>query len=383
MGAKRIVFVSLVRPGAGEHRGGEEPGGRPRPAFPPADRGDAEELDLRVTTLLRRYSPSVENPATGEYFIDLTGTRRLFGREVDTCGRILGELKELGLEARCGIGSSVLIARLAAEVASPGGVYEVFEHAERFFLPPLRIELVPGLPAERRKELVRDYSIRTVGDLLPFSRVDLRQLFGPHGDLLYDCSHAVSRSTLVEKRFEPTVRGEREIGSDRNDDGQVRRRFFDLVVDLCVQMRGRGVTPGRARIDVLYRDGYRYSTAGVLRGAPCREDELYRRLVFHLDRALRRRTLVEKVSLSFSRLSPPAAQLDLFEEASRRNGLAGAFDAIRGRYGKNAIGYGAPPGVHRGMTGAPLRAGVEANRGHTGRPRGVPREYSSQREGRP
>ena len=268
MGAKRIVFVSLARPGAGASPGGGEPGGRPRPAFPPADRGEAEELDLRVTALLRRYSPSVENPVPGEYFIDLTGTRLLFGREVDTCGRIARELKELGLDARCGIGSSVLIARLAAEVASPGGVYEVFESAERFFLPSLRIGLVPGLPSERKNELIRDYSIRTVGDLLPFSRVDLHQLFGPHGDLLYDCSHAVSRSTLIEKKHEPTIRGEREIGSDRNDDGQVRRRFFDLVVDLCAQMRGRGVAPGRARIDVLYRDGYRYTTAGDLREIP-------------------------------------------------------------------------------------------------------------------
>lgn len=359
MGAKRIVFVSLARFAAEAHHAGWEPGGQPRPAFPPADRGEAEELDLKVTPLLKRYSSSVENPTPGEYLIDLTGTRRLFGREVDTCGRIIGELKGLGFSARCGIGSSVLIARLAAEVAPPGGVYEVFESAERFFLPPLRIDLVPGLPSERKNELIRDYSIRTVGDLLPFSRIDLHQLFGSHGDLLYDCSHAVSRSTLIEKKSEPTLSGEREIGSDRNDDEQVRRRFFDLVVDLCARMRGRGVAPGRARIDVLYRDGYRYTTAGTLREVPCREEELYRRLVFHLDRALRRRTLVRKITLCFSRLSPPAAQLDLFEEASRKTGLAGAFDAIRSRYGKKAIGYGAPrpAGADRGRAGSPERDG--------------------------
>jgi hypothetical protein len=105
-------------------------------------------------------------------------------------------------------------------------------------------------------------------------------------------------------------------------------------------MRRERAVPGAARIDVVYQDNYRYRTAGNLHHSSCFEEELYRDLVFHLDRALKRRVLVKKIRVTFSRFQPASFQLDLFEQAAKSAGLARAFDSIRSRYGRRSIGYG-------------------------------------------
>jgi len=307
----------------------------------PADYDRLEELNTGIIAGLKKYSPAVENPAPGEYFIDLTGTRRLFGREIETCGRILRELKTgFGLTASCGIGRTTLIVRMAARIAGEGGVYEIFDAAEKIFLAPLSVDFLPDLSRDVRHELTNDYGIQRMGDLRPFSRADLVRLFGREGRLLYDYSHGTSRQDLVEKKTEKALKRECIVSSEDNDDGALRRRFFNLVLELCTLMRKERIVPRFAKITVVYQDNYRYVTAGRLKHPSFLEAALYRDLVFYLDRALRRRTCVKKMSLSLSRFSPASQQPDLFGDAPRSGELARAFDQIRKRFGKKSIGYG-------------------------------------------
>jgi len=312
----------------------------------PADYEYIEESNQKVITHLRSYAPSVENPGAGEYYIDLTGTERLFGRELDTCGKILQKLKKtFGFTSCCGIGSTILIARLASEVAGAGGVYDIFDRSEKLFFPPLSIELLPDLSPSLKHELLMDYSIRRMGELLPFSKNNLIRLFGSEGKLLYNYSRGISRSTLIEnkieKKTENVLKSECIIDSENNDDTALRREFFKLVLELCSEMREECVVPQAAKIMVIYQDNYRYITAGKLKHPSFFEAALYEELVFYLNRALRRRVCIKKITLSFSRFTHPSLQLNLFNDTFRARELAKTFDLIRKRFGKKSIGYGA------------------------------------------
>jgi DNA polymerase-4 len=314
---------------------------RDRARVLPVDYEHVEALNGRVVHYLKNYSPSVENPGIGEYFVDLTGTDRLFGRTMDTCGKIVQLLgRVFGLTARCGIGTTTLIARLAAEVSGDGGVYEILQSPEKLFFPPLSITLLPDLSLPLKNELLLDYSIRCMGDLLPFSKDDLTNLFGREGELLYNYSRGIARSTLMGKKTEEEMRRECVIDSEHNDDELIRRRFFGLTLELCEQMRRERVFPGTARLTVVYQDDYRYTTAGRLAHPSFYEEELFGELVFHLNRALKRRTCVKKIILALSRFTEPSCQLSLFRDTRRTAELARAFDHIRQRFGRKFIGYG-------------------------------------------
>ena len=307
----------------------------------PVDYEYVESLNKRVIGYLKNYSPSVENPGIGEYFIDLSGTQKLFGRTLDTCGKIVSQLRSVfRLSARCGIGNTTLIARLASEVTGDGGVYEILQNPEKLFFPPLSVTLLPDLPLSIKNELLLDYSIRCMGDLLPFSKNDLRNLFGTEGELLYNYARGISRSTLMEKKTEEVLQRHCIINHEKNDNELIRRKFFNLILELCEEMRREHVFPQYAKITVVYQDDYRYTTAGKLDQASFYEEQLYRELVFRLNRALKRRTCVKKIILSFSRFTAPSYQLSLFHDIYRTSELARAFDHIRRRFGKKSIGYG-------------------------------------------
>ncbi len=313
-----------------------------------ADFERLEDAHAEVVRTLKDYSPQVTAGKEGEYCLDLTGTRRIFGREIDTCTAVLERIKqELGFTARAGIGSNLLIGSLASAVVAEGGVYDISPRAERAFILPLSVELLPRLPTGLSRdtvdELVSNYGIGRIEDLLPFSREDLCCMFGHEGDILYRCARGEAGTQPVRAQARPSGALKREvtISSEQNDDRSVRRWFFTLVLQLCRELRERYVFPGRFFLAAVYQDDYRHTEEGRLATPSFFESDVYRQLLPCLDRALKRRTCVKKLVLSFSRFKTPSFQLSLFGDTSRLSRLAGALDHITQRFGGETIRYGA------------------------------------------
>jgi nucleotidyltransferase/DNA polymerase involved in DNA repair len=308
----------------------------------PADYEYVEKLSENVVAWLKHYSPLVESPCAGEYYLDLTGTKTLLGRELDTCGKIMRDLKRIfGFTSRAGIGSSLLISRMASRTAGTGGVYDIYRSAESLFLAPLSIELLTELSTEVKTELLEGYNIHCIGDLLLFSKNDLLCMFEKEGRFLYNCSRDFSRNSLIEKKTEKVLEKELIVSSENNDDVHLRRYFFSMILDLCTKMRREYIFPKTFSIRIIYQDNFRHVLSGKLKNPSFFEKNLYRDLIGYLDRALKRRTCVKKILLSFSHFITPSPGLPLFDESFRMEKLAEAFDRVQKRYGKNSLRYGA------------------------------------------
>jgi len=308
----------------------------------PADYEYIETLHRNLLEHLNFYSPFVESKGPGEYYLDLTGTRKLFGREIDTCGKIMQELKEaFGFTSRVGIGSTLLVSRLASRIADFGGAYDISRTAERTFLSPLDVRLLTDLSPEVRDELFHSYNIRSLGDLLLFSRDEMTSMFGKDGVLLYESSRGFSRNKVVAEKTEKVLKKELLVSSDNNDDGVLMRHLFSMVLELCTQMRRERLFPRTFRLRVVYQDDYRLTAAGKLKTPSFFEKTLYGELEAHMKKALERRTCVKKIILCFSNFVTASLQLSLFSAHDPMERLADAFDRIQNRFGKKYIGYGA------------------------------------------
>jgi DNA polymerase-4 len=301
-----------------------------------------EKIHGEVISFLEHYSPSVEAQDPGEYLLDLTGTKRIFGRELDTCGRIIIELRDaFGFTAQAGIGSNVLIPRLASMIAEEGGVYDISTPTEREFLFPLSIGLFPNISPSVMDMLISNYNIRTVEDLSVFSREELICMFDSEGTRLYSYAQGGVRENLIQKISGKVLKQELTVSSESNDDQSVRRQLFAMILDLCSQMREERAVAGRFELAVCYQDNYRYTHKGGVRERSFFERSLYDQIIIYLNRALKRRVCIKKIVLSFSHFVPSSLQLALFADSSRMSRLSGAFDLISKRFGKSLIRYGA------------------------------------------
>ncbi|MBL8995568.1 MAG: hypothetical protein JNM63_19635, partial [Spirochaetia bacterium] len=75
---------------------------------------------------LEAWSPVVRPQPGGSWFIDFTGTQKLFGRTIEAAGRMAAEIgKTWGLSLQVGIGSDPWNARLAGRWAPADTVLEV------------------------------------------------------------------------------------------------------------------------------------------------------------------------------------------------------------------------------------------------------------------
>lgn len=307
----------------------------------PADYEYVEKLNQRIMRRLKNYSPLVESPGTGEYCLDLTGTKKLFGRELDTCGKIINELKSsFGLTSSIGIGGTTLISRMASRVASGGSVYDICKTSEELFLSPLSIGLCAEISGPVKKALLSSYNIQKLGELGVFTKNDLICMFGKEGEALYNYSRGLSRNRIIEQSTEKVLEKSLIVNSESNDDGIVRRCFFSMILELCTKMREDCMFPRSFHIGVIYQDNYRYARSGNLKDPSFFEKKLYEDLVIYLNRALARRTCVKKIILTFSHFIPSSLQLPLFGDNVRMERLTGAFDRVQKMFGKKYIRYG-------------------------------------------
>src|ERR1043166_362462 len=101
-----------------------------------------------VLESLRYFSPIWEPIRPGHFYLDLTGTARLFGRAVDTAARMEQEvLERYRLSGVAGVATSKLVSHIAADaVLKPPDLCGVDPGAEKTFLP----QPVAALPSLHR-----------------------------------------------------------------------------------------------------------------------------------------------------------------------------------------------------------------------------------------
>ncbi|MBN2400927.1 MAG: hypothetical protein JXN64_00865 [Spirochaetes bacterium] len=305
-----------------------------------ADHEYMKEINDMIITYLKDYSVIVESNAFGEFYIDLTGTERLFGRVMDTCLTVVSHLNEAyGFNARAGIGTNKLIAHLAAKVTTGRAVYEVCASSETVFLGPAKIAYIPDIRSEVKAELSSGYNIRTVNELLGFSESDMQAMFKRDGSLLYSYSRNMAPDFLCADGEGRVLEKTLVLSDEANDDAVIRRRFFNLVLEMCSDMRRENIFPMYFDLKIIYKDNYRYAKSRKLSVPTFVDKRLYAVLLPYLNEALNRRTCIKKIVLTFSGFIPAVIQESLFDNDDKDLKLCRAFDSIRGKYGKRAIDY--------------------------------------------
>jgi DNA polymerase-4 len=214
-----------------------------------------EEVAQKIRQILSEYSPLVEPISLDEAFVDLTGTELLHGPAEEVAAAIHQRIpKETGLSCSVGLGPNKLVAKLASDLAKPGGLRIVRPEEVQSFLDPLPVEGLWGVGPKTAARL-REKGIRTVRDLRGVPLGLLRGWFGPKGgEALWQLARGLDESPVVPVREAKSISREITYPKDLFDREKILselRRLALLVVD---RLRDEGVLAQTVQIKVRFSD---------------------------------------------------------------------------------------------------------------------------------
>lgn len=295
---------------------------------------------------LQGYSPLIEcGQADGHFFVDVTGTHRLYGPAPDVGWRVRRHVRtSLGINPIWTLATSKLVSKVASRLVKPLGEYIVTAGEEAIFLAPLPIQLLPGLSGKELRKL-QEFRLTTIGALAKLNRHQLMVPFGSRGDYLHAASRGVDDSRVCKPATGTEVIDyEHCFAEDTNDQRQLEGVVATLASRAGFQLRAQLQVTRRVGIWLKYSDsGY------VVRQATCRVgtsgDVLLHKLALTaLQRAWMRRTRIRSCRLVCDRLQRQSPQLSLFPEPENRQlrhkKVTGAMDTLRRRFGHGVIGVG-------------------------------------------
>jgi DNA polymerase-4 len=311
-------------------------------------RGVVSERSRQVREALKDLAPVVQAASIDEFYLDLTGTERLFAPEslTQTAWRIRDAvLDRTEISVSLGGGTRRLIAKLAATRAKPAGVHVVQAGHEQAFLNDLDLTDLPGV-GPSLVEALRKRGLVKVRDAMELQPEWLERWFGRRrGVWLHARIRGIDHSEVDPADRRKSISSERTFFNDLDHDEDLERQLLELSRSVASTLRRKGF---RARtITVKIRD-HDFNTRQHSRTVPEAVEstaaiyEAARGLFAEL--RLLRRVPARLLGVGLTGLVgvDDGPQLGLFEEISgaereKDRSVSRAMDELEERFGRDVV----------------------------------------------
>ncbi|MBD3346721.1 MAG: hypothetical protein GF401_16825 [Chitinivibrionales bacterium] len=287
-----------------------------------------------------RLSPQVETAGPGHLFVDLTGTRRLFGGAVDVGYRLKQTIEnKYRLPCTAGLAGSKLVSKVATRVIKPVGLCSVVHGCEDEFMAPLPITFLPGIDHKVIRQLIQ-FNLNIISDLHVLQPRELSKALGDIASTVQRLSHGID-STPVRKLKDPapSLQEQASLKQQSNDLEYIKSELFNLVVRAGVRLRQQGIATRKIVLVITYKDNSRSRRTTSLHTPINGDLSIFDCCRTMLNLSYKRRICLTEMSIQLQQLSSPYGQLDLFVDNEQENQLMNALDKIRGKFGINSVKF--------------------------------------------
>lgn len=172
------------------------------------------EVSRQIREIFGRHTPLVEPLSLDEAYLDVTTELTGIPTATETAQKIRSEIRdETGLTASAGVSVNKFLAKIASDWKKPDGIFVIKPHAVSTFLPPLPVVRLPGVGPATEKQLI-EIGVVKVGDLLPFSREELRRKLGRFGDRLWELARGIDERPVQPHGPAKSVSSENTFTTD-------------------------------------------------------------------------------------------------------------------------------------------------------------------------
>jgi DNA polymerase IV len=315
------------------------------------------EVSEQVHEVFAEFTPEIEPLALDEAFLDITGSARLFGGPLELATQLKQRVRErTDLTVTVAVAPNKLVAKIACTLAKPNGLRVVAEHEVRALLSPLPVRRLWGVGPVLAQKLAR-LGLQTLGELVAYDVRQLTRELGERAADLQALAAGIDSRPVISDRAAKSIGEESTFDVNISDRERVSAALTAHADEVARRLRRSGyvghtitlkIKLGQSRTRRAARvpgeDGeepvYPLLTRAKTLQVPTDDGRLIREIALELWDAAKIAEPVRLLGVSISQLSATEqVQLDLFTEATRpKRQLGVALDAIRERFGREAIG---------------------------------------------
>lgn len=229
--------------------------------FCPAHYDRYKKYSSLARHIYMQYTDQVEAFGMDECWLDVTGSRMLFGSGMEIAEEIRERIKEeLGLTVSIGVSWNKIFAKLGSDYKKPDAVTEFTRenYREKVWKLPVEDLLMVGRATERK---LKKYGINTIGALANTDPDFLLKIFGKNGLVLSAFANGNDVSPVVTADFEREIKS---IGNtattpvDMTDDEDVKIMLYVLSESVAERLRENGLAATGVQISMRTADLYGY-----------------------------------------------------------------------------------------------------------------------------
>lgn len=312
----------------------------PQGIFVQPDMEKYERVSGRVMDILREFTDLIEQISIDEAFLDVTGSRTLFGDGAGVAEKIKFRIREeLGLTASVGVAANKFVAKVASDLKKPDGLVVVVPGSEKEFLAPLPVKRLWGV-GPKTEAVLKKIGLERIGQIAEMPHGALTSLLGKSGAHLWQLANGIDDRAVVADEGFKSIGHETTFEHDTADPELLHNTLLELAGRVAGRLRANGV---RARtIALKYREAdFTTYTRRTTLNVPVNTAEGIFPVAERMMQTLRRdgvRVRLIGVSASNLEIDRGGQQMSLLElppEKDQR--LAAALDSIARRFGGRAV----------------------------------------------
>jgi len=316
-----------------------------------------QRLSDAAIKILGDFTPLIERLSIDEAFADVAGCERLFGPPAQIARAVRRRVREeLGLAISVGVARTKHLAKIASQVAKPDGLVVVDAERELEFLHGLPVELMWGVGPVTKARLA-EKGVLTIGQLAQVSGQRLERLLGRAlGAKLGALAWNRDPREIHTQRRAHSAGAQSALGRKPAQACVYQPTLWHLADRVATRLRAKSRAGRTVTVRVRFAD-LRSAISSVTLPAPISATAMLAEIAEDLVRGVLVKHCDERVisllAISVSNLEKnPIVQLELplaLEDEKRRPGSRQgaarwaadrAIDAIRDRFGWEAVGYG-------------------------------------------
>ena len=318
------------------------------------------EYSRKVNAIYDEYTDLVEPFGIDESWLDVTHTLHLFGGDAKALADALRQRMkaELGLTLSVGVSFNKVFAKLGSDYRKPDATTVISRENWRSIVWPLPVGDLLYVGGAARK-LLKQYGVETIGQLAACPQDTLETLMGKMGTQLHSYANGLDREP-VRSRYE--AEPVKSVGNGTTFPQNLTRweeicsGLSVLSDSVAMRLRRHGLYCGGVQVTIRDAQFKTITRQKRLGESTHLMKDIYEAAMDLTKAAWKAPTPIRMLTVTALHITDAAEsyqQLDLLgaqqtQRSEKQEKLEQAMDAIRGKFGKDAIAFGSNGGKQIG-----------------------------------